>query len=166
MNWHLLFEALSGRAPGFTTNDTRTLRLVAATAGLLIVFLGWCGVDWMLSPSAPVALRGTLAYQGVPVEKGEIEFTPAPGEKGSRHSIRVENGRFLLPARQGLVRNKKYIVKAQAFRRTGRIYENATPEESADEYEQYLPGKFNSDSNLVFVADRASVSKGLDLDLR
>lgn len=166
MNWRLLLEALAGRAPGFTSKDTRTLRLIALGLGLVFVFLGWCAIDWVFAPAAPVAVTGTLVYQGIPVEKGEIEFYPAPGEKASRHSIRVENGKFFLPAGQGLLRNKKYIVKAKAFRKTGRVYENASAEESADEYEQYIPGKYNSDSNVVFVADRASLSKGLDLDLR
>jgi hypothetical protein len=166
MNWKLFLEALAGQAPGFTDADTRKLRLFVSGVGFMAVFLSWTAIAWMCAPPAPVAVRGTLAYQGSPVEQGEIEFSPAAGENAQRHSIKVEMGKFLLPAWQGLLRNRKYVVRVKAYRKTGRVYENADPQESADEYEQYLPGKYNSDSELSFVADRASLSKGLEFDLR
>jgi hypothetical protein len=166
LNWQLFLEALAGQAPGFTAADVRKLRLFVGGAGLVGLFVAWSTIVWFFSPPSPVSIRGRLAFQGTPVEQGEIEFTPAPGEQAQRHSIKVEGGAFLLPATQGLLRNKKYVVKAKAYRKTGMVYENAEGSDPVDEYEQYLPSQYNSESQLSFVADRASVAKGLDLDLR
>lgn len=166
MNWKLLLEALAGNAPGFSLEDVRKLRLFVGGAGLFGLFVAWSALAWFFSPPSPVAVRGSLAYQGTPVEQGEIEFAPAPGEQAQRHSIKVEHGTFLLPATQGLLRDRKYVVKAKAYRKTGKVYENAAGSDPVDEYEQYLPSRYNSESQISFVADRASVAKGLDLDLK
>ena len=166
MNWKLLLRALAGNAPGFSAEDVRKLRLFAGGAGLVGLFVAWSTIAWFFSPPSPVAVRGRLAFRGTPVEQGEIEFAPAPGERAQRHSIKVEQGTFLLPASQGLLRNRKYVVKAKAYRKTGKVYKNAEGSEPVNEYEQYLPSQYNSESQLTFVADRASVAKGIDLDLK
>lgn len=165
VNWSLLFEAMLGKAPGFSPAETRKLRLMVSGIAFVGVFSAWTMVGWMRAPAAAVAVRGRLTFQGSPVEVGEIEFAPAVGEIAQRHTVKVENGEFVLPARQGLVRNKKYVVRAKAFRKTGRVYANARKDDSAAEFEQYLPERYNSESELSFLADRASAAKGLDLDL-
>lgn len=165
MNWSLLLEAVLGRAPGFTTAEVRRLRLFVAALAILPAYGLWCLVGWLVAPPAPVSIRGNLSYQGTPVERGEIEFAPAPGEAAQRHTITVENGRFLLPASQGLLRDRRYVVRAKGYRKTGRLYENAPGSDPSEEYEQYLPERYNSSSELSLVTDRASVAKPLELNL-
>lgn len=166
MNWSLFIEALLGHAPGFSAAEVRRLRIIVAALAILPSYALWCGIAWLLSGPVPVAVRGSLSYRGSPIEQGEIEFEPAAGEQAQRHSTLVEQGRFLLPASQGLLKNKRYVVRAKAYRKTGRLYENAPGSDPAEEYEQYLPARYNSESELTFVADRASAAKGLDLDLQ
>ena len=166
MNWFFLVEVLLGRAPGFSAAEVMRLRLFVLAIVMLPTYGLWCAMAWLFAAPAPVTVRGSLSYQGSLVEQGEVEFAPAPGEKAQRHSILVEQGKFLLPASQGLLRNKKYVVRAKAYRKTGRLYKNAPGGEPSEEYEQYLPARYNSESELTFVADRALAAKGLDLDFQ
>ena len=166
MNWFFLVEVLLGRSPGFSAAEVMRLRLFVLAIVMLPTYGLWCAMAWLFAAAAPVTVRGSLSYQGSLVEQGEVEFAPAPGENAQRHSTLVEHGKFLLPASQGLLRNKKYVVRAKAYRKTGRLYKNAPGGEPSEEYEQYLPARYNSESELTFVADRALAAKGLDLDFQ
>ena len=48
-----------------------------------------------------VEVRGTVAYQGAPVERGLITFRPAKGAKGPAAGGGIVAGKFLIPAEQG-----------------------------------------------------------------
>ncbi len=50
-----------------------------------------------------VEVRGTVAYQGAPVERGLITFRPAKGAKGPAAGGGIVAGKFLIPAEQGPV---------------------------------------------------------------
>lgn len=85
-------------------------------------------------------VSGTVTFDGVPVEKGEISFVPT--EKGqSSDGGQIEQGRFRLSVKPG-----SKIVQIRASR--------PLPPEKQDNptmgllYEDYIPAEFNSDSTL------------------
>jgi hypothetical protein len=50
-----------------------------------------------------VEVRGTVAYEGSPIERGLITIRPAKGSKGPAAGTAIVDGRFLIPAEQGPV---------------------------------------------------------------
>ena len=48
-----------------------------------------------------VEVRGSVAYQGAPVQRGLITFRPASGSKGPAAGTGIVDGKFLIPAEKG-----------------------------------------------------------------
>ncbi len=48
-----------------------------------------------------VEVRGSVTYQGTPVEHGMITFQPAHGSKGPAAGTGIVGGKFFLPAAKG-----------------------------------------------------------------
>jgi len=77
----------------------------------------------------------------------------------------VKDGRYSLSREAGLSRNKEYLVRIRAFRKTGKKYVNADPSASFDEYEQYLPERYNAGSDIRLNASPESLAKDFDVAL-
>jgi hypothetical protein len=53
-------------------------------------------------PQGRQAIRGTVIFQGQPLDRGNIEFVPAGGER-TQAGAAVQNGRYAIPRDKGLV---------------------------------------------------------------
>ena len=89
------------------------------------IIIGWIAPTWMLVLSGcggdgRVAVSGTVSLDGGPLVLGLINFRPAPAEKLSGAGGQISQGRFTLPADQGLFPGK-YQVKVLAYHKTGRM---------------------------------------------
>lgn len=63
-----------------------------STTALLLTF---CLLTSLVGCSSPLAtVQGTVSYEGTPIAKGMITFTPADG-KGSVVGCNIENGKYL-----------------------------------------------------------------------
>lgn len=118
--------------------------------GLAVVLLAGCGGE-SKPPEYPV--KGTVKYDGKPLEKGSIILDPADGQGGSAAGG-IENGEFQLMAQPG-----KKIIRISASRETG----------EKDEYgeivtESYIPDKYNVDSKLE-IDVQTNEDNSIDLNL-
>jgi hypothetical protein len=97
-----------------------------------------------------VRVRGTVSYDGKPVDRGVITFDPADG-KGSNTGGEIADGHFDISAGAAAEPGKK-IVRIRAFRASGRKIESgppAPPGTLVDEIEAYIPAYYNDKSTLT-----------------
>lgn len=107
---------------------------------VLPVSLG-CGHDGRMS------VEGTVTLDGQPLEKGYIRFSSLPGTTGPTAGADIVNGKFVVLSSGGPFAGD-FTVQITAAGLTGRkvldLYSNAM----IDEYAQYLPARYNSQSEL------------------
>lgn len=95
-----------------------------------------------------VGANGQVTLDGKPLPEGVVVFEPLDAKQGQIREAVVTNGAFSLPDTQGVPAGMEFRVLIKGFRKTGRKYPAADPALAYDEVEQYLPGKYNADSNL------------------
>jgi hypothetical protein len=112
-----------------------------------------------------MAVTGTVALDGEPVDWGSIVFVPAEGgDGGQKAGGRIENGKYALPAVSGLVPGK-YRVEIRWDRKTGRQIRIPGQEpDLMDETRQVVPARYNTKSDLI--VDLQQGRNTLDFDLR
>lgn len=125
---------------------------LAATAGalatLVVCRLVWVAVWWLfLAPPALLALSGDVTCDGVPITEGTISLEPI-GQRGiSSRTSSIRDGRFTLAKAYGVRAGVEYLVRVEAFRKTGKTYPGPKPGEYSEEYEQIVASRFNRDSD-------------------
>lgn len=94
-----------------------------------------------------VIVRGTIRYDGRPLDNGEIRFLPTTGTAAPTNGSRVVAGRYAVTARGGLLPGS-YRVEIESRATTGR--ELAMPEEGAGPPQPTvsIPARYNSESTL------------------
>jgi hypothetical protein len=112
---------------------------------LAAAFLGGCSRS---TGPEMVVVRGTVTYQGKPIEDGEICFVPLGDTKGPTSSASIRNGHYEVLARGG-VPVGTHRVEFSAFR----IIPNPAPDTRGaapgePPKEQCLPEKYNARSEL------------------
>lgn len=118
----------------------------------LLVFIVVTVIGCSNQPS-PVAVSGTVTFDGMPLEAGMIQFDPQSGPQTQRREVAIANGVFQLSADKGLLPGTEFKVSIRAFKKTGKKYPNADPGASFEEEIQYLPEKYNVSTTL-----RATIS--------
>jgi len=113
------------------------LRAYLLGAMTLLLFLSGCGGDGRRS------ITGIVTLDGKPLALGSISFRATPEEKHSGGGGQISEGRFTLPANQGLFPGK-YLVKVAAYQKTGRMI--IDPQRG--EVEELLPVKFRETGSL------------------
>lgn len=128
-------------------------RIVALFA--LIAFFG-CG------PAAPKVAKvsGTVKFEGAPLPKGEIMFSPATGAAPAMAAI--TDGKYQLEAQAG--RNR---VEIRATRQSKAAPKNTggPGSENAGRDENYIPDRYNDNTSLSAEVS-ASGSNSFDFDLK
>ncbi|MDR1384740.1 MAG: hypothetical protein LBJ67_12980 [Planctomycetaceae bacterium] len=113
---------------------------------LLAVLLTGCGRS-----DGRVAIRGNVALDGVPLADGTITFFPTDGGNGVSSGGSIQQGYYTSDLMPG-----KYVVQITANRKTGKmisIYPDMPPSE---EFEQYIPAKYNKKSELTIDVENKS----------
>lgn len=126
---------------------------------VLLATLG-CGA----SRSERVAVSGSVTFDGVPIEIGQIVFEP---KGGGRMGIgQIVGGRYEIAEKYGPTRGE-FVVRITADRPSG---EKTAPSSYADDqspqdvYEQFVPAKYNSNSELTLtIGDESSLTKDFNL---
>lgn len=117
------------------------LLLQSIVAGCLVLLLG-CG------QSQRLALTGVVTLDGQPLNEGSITFMPQSGTTSPSAGANVTQGHFSVSAEKGVLPGK-FRVEITAKRKTGRTVMSDTAGGMIDQYEQYLPARYNRDSQLM-----------------
>ena len=139
---------------------------LAAVFGAMVLLYGGSALWGLLFPrtARTHAVQGSVTFQGAPLENGEIEFEPLSDTAQARTAA-INGGTFALQAKEGLPRGKTYVLRIRGYRKTGKKYENADMSVSAEVSEQFLPPRYNSESELKFETTAASLRTGVSLKL-
>jgi len=120
----------------------RLLLSFACCVGLMVLVSG-CG-----SASGPerAAVRGTVAFNGEPIETGSIQFVPVEGVTGKAVATPISNGEFSLSSGEGPAVGMNKVV-INATRKTGKQKTNIMGE-MEDEIEDFIPARYNAQTEL------------------
>src|SRR5690606_25779725 len=93
-------------------------------------------------------IQGSVTCDGQPLAQGQIVFEPRG--TGRMSVAQIDAGRYRLPDGFGLAEGE-YVVRITSDRPTGRKIQPAAYSQDqapAEVYEQFLPPKYNRDSEL------------------
>jgi hypothetical protein len=93
-------------------------------------------------------LEGTVTLDGAPLAEGQITFLPQSGTKGPTAGGQIAEGYFSIPHEGGTFTGA-FLVKITATRKTGKQVMNYALNEMIDEIEQFLPLRYNRQSELT-----------------
>ena len=114
-------------------------RIILAAA---VLSLFGCGND-----GQQLGSEGTVQLDKAPLQEGYITFTPQLDTSGPSAGSRIENGRFSIESEGGTFVGT-FRVEITAMRKTGRKISDPIGQ-LVDELEQYLPARYNKQSELT-----------------
>ena len=126
----------------------------------------------ILGCDSKVTLSGNVSYDGNPIPQGRIRLTPA---EGNPVGVAIEGGQYQFPEDTELSAGD-YQVWITATRKTGRTYISPDPpqvdgeysqtakRERIEEYEQYLPQKYNRASDIKVTLNAGENQKDFTLE--
>ena len=94
------------------------------------------------------ASEGTVTLDGQPLSEGTITFLPQSGTAGPTAGGTITMGRFSVPAEKGTF-SGAFRVEITAQRKTGRRINSDTAAGMVDQREQFLPARYNRESQLT-----------------
>ena len=127
----------------------------------LLLLAGCGGADGL-----GVGVAGRVSYDGQPVQEGSIAFIPADAASGPSAGAVIYDGRYEIDAAHGPAPGP-HRVEIIAQRKTGRQIRDAFqpgPDNLVDEIEQFLPVKYNRQSDLTVTLEPGS-NEGVDFHL-
>jgi hypothetical protein len=133
--------------------ETRPLRsrLLASLAAAVWALCGGCG----RSGPERFAIGGQVTLDGVPIADGEILLRPDATTAGPTAAATIENGTYFIPADRGPIAGN-YSVVITAQRKTGKkVQSEMIGAATTDQYEQYVPIKYNDATTLAATIDRS-----------
>ena len=122
------------------------------TAGCMIVAVGGCG------PRGPerAVLTGKVTYRNEPIKEGIVSFRPIKGTPGPSWGADIINGQYSAHGKGG-VPVGTHRVEITAWRQ-GRQPGSPSPgfDAGAGPREQYIPAKYNTQSQLEVTVEPGS----------
>jgi hypothetical protein len=110
------------------------------------------------------SVSGKVTFDGQPLPAGQIVFEPAGA--GRLGIAQISDGAYTMPAANGPTAGK-YVVRITATRPTGRKAQAGYGNDRknlVDQFEQFLPAKYNDQSQLTTeVADAGAIVRDFTL---
>lgn len=104
-------------------------------------------------------VSGTVSYDGIPIEDGQVKFTPADG-KGSTGGGTIKGGKY--SAAKVPIGNMKVYISGSKVVGEKKLYN--TPDSPVGKITaELLPAKYNDKSDLTFEVKRGSNEKNWEL---
>lgn len=100
-----------------------------------------------------VVVQGEVSFRGKPVNDGEIRLYPKAGTQAPMNGALIRDGRYVVDARKGMPPGT-FRVEVTAYRSRQHVDGGSVEKES--EGTQYLPARFNSDSQLELIVPEGS----------
>jgi hypothetical protein len=133
-----------------------------ATCCVVCVGVVGCGGD----PLHKVTVSGSVSYDGQPIERGTIRFTPIGDTPGPASAAEITTGKYSMEARGGVPAGR-HRVEIEAFATGDRdSADEATQFLGAERGQQFLPDVFNRNSQLEIDVDDARGAFQHDFHLR
>ena len=158
------------RTKGIRWCVSRTLQ-VALCAGWIVVaaaVLVGCG----RSGPERVIVSGTVSFNGKPVSKGFIRFSPLPGQQIPVTIAPITEGKYRVDLRGGVPVGSHYLMieayrkLPPAARKIMMMGPTRPPEATLDDHrQQWLPAKYNTNSDLTITIESGSqeITKNFEL---
>ena len=93
-------------------------------------------------------MQGTVTLDGEPLAEGSISFRPLRGTQSPTAGASIKNGSFNIDSKVGLIAGI-FRVEIMASRKTGKKVPDQITGGMVDEYEQYVPALYNTESTLI-----------------
>ena len=131
---------------------------------IAITVLCWT-VVWIVGcgPTGPerVVVSGVVTYNGKPIPEGRINFIPKENTAAPMSGAAIQDGQYCVEARGG-VPVGTYQIQVEAFKSNAASAEKVF---APGARLQYLPRKFNVDSQLEITIESGSKKVDRDIDL-
>jgi len=113
-----------------------------------------------------MAISGTVNFQGKPLDRGSIQFTSAdPGGKAAISGGMIQDGKFTLPADQGLAPGK-YRVRITSPDTSATGPAPAMPGESGPVAKERIPPEFSGPESKQEVTVTAGAKNHFEFDIK
>ena len=122
--------------------NTRFFRLAVLPGMVAMVSFG-CRPE---NPLGRLAISGTVRLEGERLDQGSIEFAPTEEGPNVTSGGRIENGRFRIPAHQGLPPGT-YLVRISSAEAVGEPIEPEFPGDSPVVAQERIPQQYNVKSD-------------------
>ncbi|MDR1382790.1 MAG: hypothetical protein LBJ67_02925 [Planctomycetaceae bacterium] len=113
---------------------------------LFAVLLTGCGKS-----DGRIAIRGNITLDNIPLADGTITFFPTGGGSGVSSGGSIQQGYYTSDLMPG-----KYVVQITANRKTGKMLPSSPGDPPLEEFEQYIPTKYNKKSELTIDVENKS----------
>ena len=139
-----------------------TPAILLSTLALIALVVTGCG----RAGDGKVEVSGNVVFDGQPITSGDIRFVPDSRKSGSVAGSQIVNGNYQLQGKQAILPGS-YRVEVTGYQNSDG---SPGPVDRADpeaDYVQYVPGKYNTESELRFTLapdSPAKVTHDLPLD--
>jgi len=115
----------------------------------------------------PCSVGGQVTFDGQPIEDGNIRLDPIEESLGASGAAKITGGKYSIPQDKGMLAGK-HQVRISATRSTGRMVPVAEvlegePQEMREEIIQYIPARYNQESELTVELAPGENTKDFDL---
>jgi hypothetical protein len=112
-------------------------------------------------------VRGTITFDGKPLESGEILFKAVEGGEAPDAGAPIANGNYIVPAvTRGMRAGSTYRVEISSWVGRGRKAPDPnSPTGQSDLLENIVPEKFNTSSELTVTVSPSRSENQFDFDL-
>jgi hypothetical protein len=124
---------------------------------VLCISLSGCGGEKRLP------ITGSVTVDGTPLAKGYVIFIPDSGTPGPTAGADIVDGVYEVDASKGVFEGK-FKVEINGWRDSDKTYEDSVTGEEFAEPEQFLPAKFNKETELI--AELNAKDPVADFDLK
>ena len=128
----------------WSVKQTISTRLAGCCmGGICLLLLAGCS-----SSSERRALEGTVMLDGDPLAEGSITLRPLLGTPGPTAGGKITKGKFSISTNQSTFVGT-FRVEITALRKTGGKVMDPILDREIDQYEQYIPSRYNQQSELT-----------------
>ncbi|MDR2761234.1 MAG: hypothetical protein LBB88_01380 [Planctomycetaceae bacterium] len=114
------------------------------------------------NPQGRIPVHGEVSFDGKPLEKGEILFTSVEGVTPKvAAGTQIKNGKYSLPAKQGLIPEQTYIVQFRSVevitgKQNGTTEDKHATKEIGFQTRNIIPLKYGVNSKETVTATKKS----------
>ncbi|MDR2168614.1 MAG: hypothetical protein LBP59_00550 [Planctomycetaceae bacterium] len=122
---------------------------------LLLAILTGCSNQ---NPQGRIPVHGDVIFDGKPLESGEILFTSIEGITPKvAAGTQIKNGKYSLPAKQGLIPEQTYIVQFRSIEIiTNKQNASSEDRHATNESRNIIPPKYGVNSKETVTATKKS----------